>query len=197
MLLEGSEKLSGPAPQHGQQQGNPAKTREFGHFATAWMPLLTLPAAVLHPELGFIWEGDARPTGNRLTRQSDDRHGHAEPGPQKKGKILPSPRGRQLIPTHRHVRPAPGIPRFGNGVHKLSANAEVTEFNISISVQKNIGRFDVCKGKKFKPVSDGWRFPFQEQQLRRIDTSGAAQWPSPLGVGRAGASRCARRRCGS
>lgn len=129
--------------------------------------------------------------GNRLTLQSDDRHGCAEPGLQKEGKILYSPRAghlpaARLIPTHRHVRPAPCIPRFGNGVHKLSTNAKVTEFNISISVQKNIGRFDVCKGKKFKPASQGWRFKFQEQQLQRTDTGSAAQSPSPLGMGRAG-----------
>lgn len=83
-------------------------------------------------------------------------------------------------PTHRHVRPAPCIPRFGNGVHELSANAKVTEFNISISVQKNIGRFDVCRGKKFKPVSHSWRFQFQAEQLQRIEAGSAAPSLSPL-----------------
>lgn len=48
-----------------------------------------------------------------------------------------------IYPFRRHVRPAPCISCFGNGVHKLSTNAKVTEFNISISVQKNIGRFDI------------------------------------------------------
>lgn len=172
-LLEGTE--NSLVQCHWQQQRNPAKKGEFGHFATAWMPLLTLPAAVLNPELGFIWEGGAHPTGNRLTLESGDRQGRAEPGLQKEGTVLPSPRARQLSPTHRHVRPAPRIARFGNGVHKLSANAEVTELNISISVQKNIGRFDVCKGKKLKPVSHCCGFPFQAQQLQRMDTGSAAR----------------------
>lgn len=38
-LLEGRELLSTPAPQPWQQQRNPAKIQEFGHFATAWMTL--------------------------------------------------------------------------------------------------------------------------------------------------------------
>lgn len=38
-LLEGTELLSTPAPQPWQQQGNPTKNQEFGHFATAWMTL--------------------------------------------------------------------------------------------------------------------------------------------------------------
>lgn len=92
----------------------------------------------------------------------------------------PAPLAR-LSPTHRHVRPAPCVPRFGDGVHELPANAEVTEFNISISVQKNIGRFDVCKGRKFKTVRQGCRFPFQQQQLQRLDVAGgAARSPSWL-----------------
>lgn len=170
----------------GSSRGTQLKKREFGHCATAWMPSLTLPAAALTPELSFVWEGGAHPMGNRLTLQSDDRQAHAEPGLPKEGKILQSPQpcqlpAVQLIPTHRHVRPAPCIPRFGNGVHKLPTNAEVTEFNVSISVQKNIGRFDVCKAKKFKSVSHSWRFQFQEQQLQRINTGSAAQLPLPLG----------------
>lgn len=38
-LLQGTELLSTPAPQPWQQQRNPAKNQEFGHFATAWMTL--------------------------------------------------------------------------------------------------------------------------------------------------------------
>lgn len=38
-LMEGRELLSTPAPQPWQQQRNPAKIQEFGHFATAWMTL--------------------------------------------------------------------------------------------------------------------------------------------------------------
>lgn len=121
--------------------------------------------------------------GNRLTLWSD-RHGHAEPSLQQKVRpcpahSAPAPLAR-LSPTHRHVRPAPCVPCFGDGVHELPANAEVTEFNISISVQKNIGRFDVCKGRKFKPVSQGCRFPFQQQQLQRLDVGSTVRSPSRL-----------------
>jgi hypothetical protein len=47
--------------------------------------------------------------------------------------------------TYCHVWPTPSISCLGNGVHKLSTDPKVTEFNISTSVQKNIGRFDICK----------------------------------------------------
>lgn len=47
--------------------------------------------------------------------------------------------------TYCHVWPASSISCLGNGVHKLSTDAKVAEFNISTSIQKNIGRFDICK----------------------------------------------------
>lgn len=47
--------------------------------------------------------------------------------------------------TYCHIRPTPSISCLGNRVHKLSTDAEITELYISTSVQKNIGRFDVCK----------------------------------------------------
>lgn len=97
----------------------------------------------------------------------------SEPGLVKRVRKLLSPQApsTKLSPTHRHVRPAPCISCFGNGVHKLSTNAKVTEFNISISVQKNIGRFDICKGKKFKLLSLSWSVQFPKEQLQRISTN--------------------------
>lgn len=45
--------------------------------------------------------------------------------------------------THRHVGPAPGIPALRDGVHQLPADPEITEFNVALSVEEDVGGFYV------------------------------------------------------
>ena len=65
--------------------------------------------------------------------------------PKGTGSLCNDCQARFGLCTYCHVWPAPSISCLGNGVHKLSTDAKVAEFNISTSIQKNIGRFDICK----------------------------------------------------
>lgn len=56
--------------------------------------------------------------------------------------------GKSGLCTYCHIWPTPGISCLGNGVHQLSTDAKVTELNIPTPVQKNIGRFDICKRER-------------------------------------------------
>lgn len=56
----------------------------------------------------------------------------------------------QLI-TYCHVRPAACVSGLGYGVHQLAADAKIAQFDIPLSVHKNVGRFDVCEHSKGQP----------------------------------------------
>lgn len=45
--------------------------------------------------------------------------------------------------AHRHVGPASGISGLCYGVHQLAADAKVTQLYVAVSVQENVGGFDV------------------------------------------------------
>lgn len=40
--------------------------------------------------------------------------------------------------THRHVRPAACIPGFSDGVHQLTADAEVAQLYVAVPVQEDV-----------------------------------------------------------
>lgn len=58
--------------------------------------------------------------------------------------------------THRHVGGTAGTAGLGLGVDEASADAEVAQFDLTFSVQEDVGGFDV-------PVDDAM-FLFQVQQ---------------------------------
>ena len=45
--------------------------------------------------------------------------------------------------AHRHIGPASGISGLSYGVHQLAADAKVTKLYVTVSVQENVGGFDV------------------------------------------------------
>ena len=54
---------------------------------------------------------------------------------------------RVTVVAYRHVRPAACVSGLGYGIHQLTADAEITQFDITFSVHKNVGRFDVCRDR--------------------------------------------------
>ena len=47
--------------------------------------------------------------------------------------------------TYGHIWSTTSVSRLRNGIHQLTTDAEITEFNVSIGVQKNVRRFHICK----------------------------------------------------
>ena len=50
---------------------------------------------------------------------------------------------RPLSVTYRHVGPAAGVPRLGDAVHQLAADAEVAELDVAAPVQQDVGGLHV------------------------------------------------------
>lgn len=55
--------------------------------------------------------------------------------------------------THSHVRSAARVSGFGDGVHQLTADTKVTQLDVAVPVQQDVGRLDVCEDEKTKTVS--------------------------------------------
>lgn len=53
-------------------------------------------------------------------------------------------RGRRFQSTHRHVGGTAGAPGLGLGVNQASADAEVTQLDLTFGVQEDVGGFDVA-----------------------------------------------------
>lgn len=45
--------------------------------------------------------------------------------------------------AHSHVRSTASISGLGDGVDQLPADAKITQFNVAVSIQENVGGFDV------------------------------------------------------
>ena len=47
--------------------------------------------------------------------------------------------------TYGHIWSTASVSSLRDGIHQLTTDAEITEFNVSIGVQKNVRRFHICK----------------------------------------------------